>query len=95
MSLPRRCDLEIASGEFCDRPVTVFALSATTPALWGGGAAAMAGFCTLDHASQEPRPTLIQAEASFAEVIGAEAPAESQRVWSRLLAGFPHPVEAS
>jgi hypothetical protein len=55
----------------------------------------MAGFCTLDHASQEPRPTFIQAEASFAEVIGAEAPADSQLVWSRLLADFPHPVEAS
>lgn len=96
MNLSQNCDIEI-NGQYCDRPATVLALSASAPYGWGHGTASVASFCSVEHAELESRPTREQADNGFADVADASGgqqyiPADAADAWQRLLSAYPAPV---
>lgn len=96
MNLSQHCDIEI-NGQYCNRPATVLALSASAPELWNDGSASVASFCSVEHAELEPRPTREQAENGFADVADASGgqqyiPTDAADAWERLLSAYPAPV---
>lgn len=89
-----KCDHGYPQSAPCNQLVRYYALSAESPDTWGKEASAsIAGFCTIDHAELEPRPSLDMAKRVYELVldgIGYSAPAAV--VWRALIANYPNPV---
>ena len=94
--LPRSCDFGYPKNKPCNKPVQVYALSASGPDLWNDTAAAsLGGYCSIEHAELEPRPTVAQARRTYravADLTGRSDPVRT--LWRRLLDAYPDPVPA-
>lgn len=80
----------------CGRPVTFYALSSCGPDLWNDAAAAsLGGFCSLEHAQLEPKPTAAAARRTYRCVCDMTDQHDVVRgLWKRLLAAYPEPIPA-
>lgn len=95
MPLGNACDLEVAPGTYCNKPVTWLALSGDAPEMWAdhpNGTASLAAFCCYVHAKAEPRPNLAAAKRQYAQI--AEMTDEKPVLdgWKRAIDAYPKPV---
>jgi hypothetical protein len=68
------CDWQWPDGRYCNMTVHFYALAASAPQ--GGHTdveASLAGYCSLQHANAEPRPTLAAAQQLYAEIVEGAA----------------------
>jgi hypothetical protein len=99
-NLPTQCDLGYPATALCGWPVTYYALSAETPDMWGSGTASLGGYCCLQHANTEPRPTLADARRVYELVLeerrcGWFVAPEVIATWQHLLDAYPNPIPAT
>lgn len=96
--LPTRCDLGYPESKPCNEPVTFYAISAYAPDPpgWNDSAAAsLGGYCSLEHAEAEPRPSLAQAERIYRSVVERAGLHDPVTVlWQQLIDAYPNPVPA-
>ncbi len=99
--LTNECCLGYPDAQPCGKPVRYYALSACPPDLWNGRrpSASLGGFCSLEHANAEPRPTLSAAERIYQQVVQGDGcmcghcgAGAAITAWRRLLDAFPNPV---
>ncbi len=96
------CCLGYPNAEPCLKPVRFYALSASSPDLWNDSAgASLGGFCSLEHANAEPRPSLDSAKRVYGMVTegmgcncGHCELGCIDEVWRRLIDAYPDPVPA-
>jgi hypothetical protein len=88
------CCLGYPDAEPCKEPVRFYALAACAPDLWNESAgASLGGYCCREHADAELRPSLAEAQRTYAEVVdacGSGHPAPE--AWRRLIDAYPDPV---
>lgn len=92
----KECCLGYPDAEPCCKPVRYYALSAESPDLWNESAgASLGGYCCLEHANAELRPTYAAAEGvcrTVAENVGHYDDDGVLPAWQRLLEVFPEPI---
>jgi len=91
------CDWQDPDGNYCNELVRYFGLDATSPQDDPAGVqASLAGFCSLEHANDAPRPTLDAAKQLYANILATpHCPTTAATLVRKLIDNYPSPVLAA